>query len=64
MLYSGPAGRVICSERRTVSYSVVSDEGSIPIGKKRYQIHPAFQAYLELKPVDADGQQPMLFFRQ
>jgi hypothetical protein len=27
MLYSGPAGRAICSERRTVSYSVVSAKG-------------------------------------
>jgi len=30
MLYSGPAGRAICSERQTVSYSVVSAEGSTP----------------------------------
>jgi hypothetical protein len=30
MLYSGPAGREFCSERRTVSYSVVSAEGSTP----------------------------------
>jgi hypothetical protein len=30
MLYSGLAGRVICSERPTVSYSVVSAEGSTP----------------------------------
>ena len=26
----GPAGRVFCSERRTVSYSVVSADGSTP----------------------------------
>jgi ABC-type glutathione transport system ATPase component len=30
MLYSGPAGRAICSERRTVSYSLVSANGSTP----------------------------------
>jgi hypothetical protein len=30
MLYSDLAGRVICSERPTVSYSVVSAEGSSP----------------------------------
>ena len=30
MLYSGPAGRIFCSERRTVSYSVVSAKGSTP----------------------------------
>jgi hypothetical protein len=30
MRYSGSAGREICSERRTVSYSVVSPNGSTP----------------------------------
>ena len=30
MRYSDPAGRDFCSERRTVSYSVVSAEGSTP----------------------------------
>src|SRR5207253_11368301 len=33
MLYSGPAGRAICSDRRTVSYSVVSADGSTPLNK-------------------------------
>ena len=33
------------------------------VGEKRYQIHPAFHSYLELRPVDATGQQPMLFFK-
>jgi len=44
--------------------TVLAKKTSKTVGKKRYQIHPAFHAYLELKPVDADGQQPMLFFKQ
>jgi hypothetical protein len=31
------------------------------VGKKRYQIHPAFHSYLELTAVDLSGQQPLLF---
>jgi hypothetical protein len=29
------------------------------VGKKRFQVHPAFHSYLELKAVDSTGQQPM-----
>jgi hypothetical protein len=31
------------------------------IGKKRFQVHPAFHAYLELQPVDPLGQMPIAF---
>ncbi len=44
--------------------AVLARKTSRSVGKKRYQIHPAFQKYLELKPIDVNGQQPMLFFRQ
>jgi hypothetical protein len=44
--------------------AVLARKTSKAVGRKRYKIHPAFQSYLELKPVDADGQQPMLFYRQ
>jgi hypothetical protein len=30
-------------------------------GKNRYQIHPAFHSYLELRAVDSSGQQALLF---
>jgi hypothetical protein len=33
------------------------------VGKKRYLVHPVYHAYLELKSVDATGQQAMLFGR-
>jgi hypothetical protein len=41
---------------------VLSKKTAKVVGKRRYQVHPAFHSYLELKPVDATGQQPMLFF--
>ena|SRR3984885_64939 len=44
--------------------SVLAKKTYKAVGKRRYQIHPAFHSYLELKPVDATGQQPMLFFKQ
>jgi hypothetical protein len=44
--------------------TVLAKKTSKAVGKKRYQIHPAFHAYLELKSVDATGQQPMLFYKQ
>jgi hypothetical protein len=51
-------------EEEKAKLAVLARKTSKAIGKKRYQIHPAFQSYLELKPVDAEGQQPMLFFRK
>jgi hypothetical protein len=42
--------------------TVLAKKTARVVGKRRYQIHPAFHSYLELKPVDATGQQPMLFF--
>jgi hypothetical protein len=44
--------------------TVLAKKTSRAVGKKRYQIHPAFHAYLELKRVDAAGQQSMFFFKQ
>lgn len=36
--------------------AVLAKRTSKVIGKRRYQIHPAFHAYMELKAIDASGQ--------
>ncbi|MGB6692482.1 MAG: hypothetical protein WBE76_31960 [Terracidiphilus sp.] len=43
--------------------SVLAKKTAKAVGKRRYQIHPAFHAYLELTPVEASGQQPIPFGR-
>jgi hypothetical protein len=43
--------------------NVLAKKTAKAVGKRRYQIHPAFHAYLELTPVEASGQQPILFGR-
>lgn len=42
--------------------TVLAKKTAKAVGKRRYQIHPAFHSYLELKAVDETGQQPMLFY--
>lgn len=42
---------------------VLAKKTARAVGKRRYQVHPAFHAYLELTPVEASGQQPMIFGR-
>jgi hypothetical protein len=42
---------------------VLAKKTAKTVGKRRYQIHPAFHAYLELTSVDASGQQPIPFGR-
>jgi hypothetical protein len=44
--------------------AVLSKKTYKTTGKKRYQIHPAFHEYLELKSIDATGQHPMIFLKQ
>lgn len=44
--------------------AVLAKRTSRALGKRRYQIHPAFHAYMELKAIDAAGQRPMPFFKQ